>query len=229
MSILKRKHQRHPEEEVDSEGSWAISYGDMITLLLTFFILFFNVNSRDQEQKMAIQEALLQQLKALQTPSIQIGQDRKPAGIEETIVAEWGGKTYRTGERVVVEFPAISFFDKGKVEIRKEAVDKLQQFAKLYLPYMGQNMLSVRAFTDTLKVSEGKRFKDNLELSALRAISAMRVLEKHGIPLRLMRITGNGEFANLMNQIEDANFRSNGDPLARKVVLVIEPNTKEKI
>ncbi len=51
----------HASAEVDSEGSWAISYGDMVTLLLTFFILFFSLDSTPQKYT-AIQDALVSAL-----------------------------------------------------------------------------------------------------------------------------------------------------------------------
>ena len=51
MKTLRKYRQLATEEgEIDSEGSWAISYGDMITLLLTFFILFFNMKKHDDSK-----------------------------------------------------------------------------------------------------------------------------------------------------------------------------------
>lgn len=229
MSIERRQRRNPLHEEVDSEGSWAISYGDMITLLLTFFILFFNVDQRDSQTRLAVQESLIEKLKPLSQPSVEVGADRTPAGIEERELAKWGAKVHRLGERVVVEFPQLSFYEKGSTEVREEAAKKLLQFAKLYEPYMGSNVLGIRAFTDTLKVSSGKRYHDNLELSALRSISAMRVLQRAGIPLNLMRISGNGEIQSVLPVLDMDAFRVKGDPLSRKVVLVIEPATKDKL
>jgi flagellar motor protein MotB len=223
-SLPPRSRQQH--EEVDAEGSWAISYGDMITLLLTFFILFFNVDKRDTEQRLAVQETLLKQFKPSSAAQVQIGTERKPASIDENEINSWGARTFKVGERIVIEFPNVSFFGKGSTDVEKTSTEKLIQFAKLYTPYMGQNLLSVKAFTDTLQVSGGHRYHDNLELSALRAISAMRILQKAGLPLQVMRISGNGEFSNINSQLTHA---TTGDPLARKVVLVIEPLTKEKL
>lgn len=228
MSSLRNRRIIH--EEVDSEGSWAISYGDMITLLLTFFILYFNVNQRDNETHLAIQEALIKQLKpAPASPMVQVGAERKPAGIEEEQIVAWGAKVYKMGERVVLEFPDLSFYDLGETEVRADASARLKEFAKLYQPYMASNMLSIRAFTDSVKVVQGKRFHDNLELSALRSISAMRVLQLAGVPLSVMRISGNGEYSGLMNKMQKEAVKQPGDPFARKVVLVIEPMTKERI
>jgi flagellar motor protein MotB len=44
--------------EIDTEGSWAISYGDMITLLLSFFIIFFSTDQEKDRMK-AMESALL--------------------------------------------------------------------------------------------------------------------------------------------------------------------------
>jgi chemotaxis protein MotB len=228
MSEMLRNRSREQIEEVDSEGNWAISYGDMVTLLLTFFILFFNIDKREIEQRLNIQDTLLQQLKASKHPEIAIGKQSTPS-IDEQEIQNWGGKVYKYGERILIEFPETSFFKKGETDVIKDAAGKLVHFAKLYQPYMGQNVLSIKAFTDTLKVSQGHRYQDNLELSALRAISAMRVLEKGGIPLYLMRISGHGELKSVERSIAEAMDKSKGDPLSRKVVLMIEPLTKDKL
>jgi chemotaxis protein MotB len=216
-------------EEVDSEGSWAISYGDMVTLLLTFFILFFNIDKREVEQRLNLQESIFQQLKPKKHPEIELGKTKSNSSIDEQEIQTWGGKVYKNGERILIEFPEISFFEKGGTDVSRDAQSKLVSFAKLYMPYMGQNVLSIKAFTDTLKVKKDHRFLDNLELSALRAISAMRVLERGGIPIHLMRISGHGELRSVERSIAQKADRAKGDPLSRKVVLMIEPLTKENL
>jgi hypothetical protein len=91
-----------------------------------------------------------------------------------------------------------------------------------------------------VKKEPGKRFEDNLELSALRSVSTMRVLEKAGIPFGLMRLGGWGELHQTRKNIERATAAvapqtqpseratplGKGDPLSRKVVLVIEPEVQ---
>ena len=57
MSTLRTK--KH--EEVDAEGSWAISYGDMITVLLAFFVMFFSVDFKDEEKEL-INSSLIESL-----------------------------------------------------------------------------------------------------------------------------------------------------------------------
>ena len=42
MNFLKNHKEAASEEE--SEGTWAVSYGDMITLLLSFFVIFYNTD-----------------------------------------------------------------------------------------------------------------------------------------------------------------------------------------
>ncbi|MCB0385234.1 MAG: hypothetical protein KDD43_07560 [Bdellovibrionales bacterium] len=237
MRTIKRNLHRK-EEEVDTEGTWAISYGDMITLLLSFFVLYFTVDPKAEQQEQ-LQKSLITNLEIMAQPE----EDVKPSGVrlhigeeqatdvDEKVLAKLGAKVHQVGQKVIVEFPGVSFFEVGKISVRDDGAKALSAFSKLYLPFAGQYLLGIRAFTDTRPVIpyKSRKFADNLELSALRSVATMRVLQTRGIPLHRMKLSGLGEFEITPEELKAAGIDwSNRDPrdLARKVVLVIEPAGK---
>jgi len=255
MSLSRRQTRRRraiETSEVDSEGSWAISYGDMVTLLLTFFILFFNVNRKTSEDLKRVQTVLLTQLgtksndtgtdQAKDETKLNIGRKPDSTEVEEEVVQPWGGKAHAFGNRILIEFPETSFFAFGETKLTPEAEKVINHFTPKYVPFAGKNVLSIKAFTDHVAVDReksrrlGRKYDDNLELSAFRAISAMRSLQKAGVPLNRMRISGNGEAEQAIRQIaaenakhEPKTAKNRGDPLSRKIILLIEPLTKENL
>jgi len=228
-------------EVVDSQGSWAISYGDMITLLLSFFVLYFTVDYDAQRDKQ-LRGSLLLSLDELKVYDSSQRYARMPSSHpalppEATKDLSELSAVYREiGDSVVVEFDKISSFKLGDTEPNIETIKLLEKFAKVYTPYAGKYLLSVGAFTDSKKVVWGRgRYKDNLELSALRAISTLRILQKNGIPLDRMNVGGFGENRKVIQELknikvaEGALDPNDGEAMARKVVLVITPEfTKEE-
>lgn len=228
------------EPEIDSEGSWAISYGDMITLLLTFFILFFSTDSQkdrlDQmERDLAIK---LDSTAMLSAPTVgSVSRGPASASVEELVgPQQFQAKVYKVGQRLIVEFPNTSFFGLGKIELTKDGERELRGFVSKYLPYAGNYVLGIRAYTDNKKVIPyaNRRFRDNLELSALRAVATMRYLQRSGIPLNRMRLGGYGELNLTADELSRAvastpEFREDGIKLARKIVLVVEPEVKDSL
>lgn len=242
---MERKNPTH-HEEVDTEGTWAISYGDMITLLLAFFVLFFTVDP-ERETENQLQQSLVMELKkaANEYPNPAHALDktssREPASIHvgnegdkninPNIIKKWGGKVYKLGHRIIIDFPGTSFFHLGYIDVNDEGKKQLEEFVKVYLPYAGQYVLGIRAYTDSRKVSYKRRYRDNLELSALRSISTMRTLRELGIPLERMRLGGYGELKITRDKlVAYANEKGVEDiqSFSRKVVLVIEPEAKEE-
>jgi len=135
-----RRFETH-HDEVDSEGSWAVSYGDMITLLLTFFIVFFTLDPKDQSQrnlklKVALVETLNQKSTAV-TPGtndqISVGK-KNEFGMDPIVLREWNGMAHDKGTHVVVEFPGVSFFKDGKTEVTSEGIKALHKFTNVYMP-----------------------------------------------------------------------------------------------
>jgi len=108
----------------------------------------------------------------------------------------------------------------------------IANFVKVYMPYAGNYNVGIRAYADKRKVlKKNRKFEDNLELSALRSIATMRVLQAAGIPLNRIRTGGYGELiltANELTEIPaDKRAPASEYDFARKVVLVIEPDSSE--
>jgi chemotaxis protein MotB len=251
-SLRRRSRSGGEDGEIDAHGTWAISYGDMITLLLTFFILYFNLESKPGQKSDALLESMVSQLSQMDSKAkdsaakaveeaigggvkdekLQVG-TLPEKGIEAFLPVEFGAVVHKVGNQVVVEFPSQSFFELGKVEVSEEGRKVLQKFATLYLPFAGTHLLGIRAYTDLKPVRElpNRRFKDNLELSALRAVATMRLLQKGGVPLQRMKLGGYGELKITLQQLRKLAAEKNDrakeselvHSLARKVVLVIEP------
>lgn len=218
--MIKIRPKRRGGNDIDSEGSWAISYGDLLTLLLGFFILFFSIDSQK------IQEKLLQRsiIATLAAKSHSESKDEKfEKDIQDEKVFDYLGTEIKTaGRRVIIRFPGTSFFDTAQTKLTKSGERKLTEFAKKFVPFAGKSIINVVGFTDDRPVTGPSwQFQDNLELSVLRAVSAQRQLKVAGIPMNRTRIGGHGvkEFIEKNENIDEKLVRAE----SRTIMLVIEP------
>lgn len=216
---------RAPLQTEEVENNWAISYGDMITLLLGFFVLFFNIRTEtmnltllkkdldkyfDSSHSGPSQRAIAQ----VDDPG-----DQKTAPILTSDISNvLQIKSNIQGERILVEFPGVSFFKSASHKLTTEGEKALTDFARAIHSHLGLFRLVVRGYTDGLTLSPSSIYKDNLELSAFRSISAIRFLSQKGVALGNMRIAGYGESSADRSEAGPDNFKTQ-----RKVVIVIEP------
>jgi chemotaxis protein MotB len=199
--------------------NWAISYGDMVTLLLAFFVLFFSTSRVTPDITMIVEE-LKKEFKQVDVPKPKIvwgKQDRQPTS--QMNLDEIGVKMNVQGNKVIVEFPKVSFFDTGSYQLTSEGEQALRRFGGVLKKFTSKMRVVVRGYTDNRPVKHTSRrlFKDNLELSSLRAISALRVMNQEGIPYHLLRIGGYGE-SDKSTEIQPEDILK----YDRKIVLVIE-------
>lgn len=213
--VKKIRQTRAPDE--DHNSNWAISYGDMITLLLAFFVIFFNTSKSDPN---------LEKLKSLVDSEFQSEAQREPDAVwgkDPVGVLNVEVQTKIDGDKLIIEFPKTSFFRSAEFELTEEGKSILSKFARTYQDFTASNRLIVRGYTDNrpVRASMNYRYKDNLELSSLRAISALRVLNSQGIPFEIMRIGGYGETDKSVKISDEEMLRYD-----RKIVLVVEPLDK---
>ncbi len=197
-------------------NNWEISYGDMVTLLLGFFVIFFNVKNDPLNVQI-----LLNQFKT----EIKAQPYEEPTGPKaENVLKVFNPNDKNTafphqaGNKLIIEFPGVSFFEAGGIDLTIEGKKALETFAKKAQNFTGQFRYVIRGYTDNKPPGSHPLYKDNLELSAFRSISAIRYLKQSGLKLSDMRIGGYGE-TDHTERVLPPEVRK----LDRKIVIVIEP------
>ncbi len=141
-----------------------------------------------------------------------VGKDQEK-GVIEFEAPEFGGKVYKVGQQLVIEFPQVSFFDFGKIQLSEQGNKVLKSFVGLFTPFAGTHFLGIRAYTDEVPVKKmrGKRFEDNLELSALRSVATMRALQQAGVPLNRMKLGGYGELRETQEKLQNVKAKAEAE------------------
>lgn len=214
------------------KGNWLTTYGDMVTLLLTFFVFLFSFSSIDVQkfQKMiySFQGAIgvLPGGKSMQeAENVFAGFRGLSAGqsAQEThdilatlqkldiFLREEGLRqdvSARVDERgVVISFTEQLLFEPGSAELQPGAKRLLSKVGEVLkeLP----NQLSVEGHTDNVPLRGGP-YKDNWGLSSVRAaVVASFFGEVVGIDPRRLQAVGYGSFRPLVPNDTDDHRRLN--------------------
>lgn len=270
---LGKKLNDHSHEEQENDELWAISYGDMITLLLSFFVIFFSTdfkkNKADQVDNHLLSKfkvthftnerspASIADNTAMEGKSITaIGKVEDADGKKAEAITKKGeidgdkgqgkkaddapkfellknAKITKINDRLLVTFEHMNFFKTAIIEPNEEGTQTLKAFAEKFVPYAGVYKISVKAFTDKRPVKNGHRFKDNMELSTLRALAALRVLQEAGIPLDRLEIAGYGEMNKLQALITPEKFKELSTTelldVSRTIILIIKHDNEQSV
>ena len=175
--------------ELDTDGSWAISYGDMITVLLAFFVMFFSVDFQKEKEEL-INSSLIDSLTSKEIiTKMKFSNKELLKGLDQESAVE---VQQLDKDNILVFFKGKSFFKSGKTKILEEMKKLIDDFAVRVGPFLGEYKIIVQSYTDSNPVSPGRRYRDNTELAMLRSLSIMRYLQKLDIDSDRIEITGKG-------------------------------------
>ncbi|NLA57317.1 MAG: OmpA family protein [Firmicutes bacterium] len=227
---------RRRREEQNGNAPWLTTYGDMVTLLLTFFVLLYSFSTVDAQKFQSLMIALQGALGVLpggqtvsvvptpissEIPSIpreELDQIRAIYEQMQSFVAmgELSGTVDLVLEErgLVVRFAERAFFDLGKADLRPDTLPVLEKVAEVLRPL--PNHVRVEGHTDNLPINT-PRFPSNWELSTARATSVIRYLiEEQGLDPERLSAAGYGEYRPV-----DTNDTPEGRARNRRVDLVI--------
>lgn len=225
---MRKKRREHKKP---GSPLWMTTYSDMVTLLLTFFVLLFSMSNVDVQKFQAILSAFRGSLGVLDggmSLSGDIGlQSASELAIEqlyhleqelkEFIVEQGfeGSVQLQMEERgLIIRFADQIFFDLGKADLKPEAVNILNQLGPMLnkLP----NPIRIEGHTDNLPINT-IQFPSNWELSTYRATSVIRYLIEHlDLDPDKLSAAGYGEYRPVVDNTNDKNRALN-----RRVDIII--------
>jgi chemotaxis protein MotB len=179
------------------EESWLLSYADLITNLLLFFVVLLTAANFSRLKMQQIAQS--------------ISGKESPASLEsirKEIEAQIAAKNLQdlvtttvTDAGLEVSLNSGLVFDSGKAKIRPEFEETVASMLKELAPYSSKYNFAVEGHTDSTPIVSGGLFASNWELSSARAIVVRQRLEEVGINRSRIRVEGYAETKPLPEQL----------------------------
>lgn len=208
------KKAKEPEKP---STAWQGTYGDMITLMLCFFVMLYNPSDVDPAQLATITQAL--QMNETETtdggmslstgklsdlgntinslPSMEKGRSlglaKKKANSLFVPDVKSTKITVTSDERgLVITLASDSFFPEGSADLNieetRETLLRLSEFFKL--DDLKKRNFRIEGHTDSTPVAADSKFESNWELSAARAMNVLHYLADYGVDENRFSIAG---------------------------------------
>ncbi len=221
-SSRERRKIEPPAEE--GAPAWMNTYGDMITLLFTFFVLLFSFSTVDAQKWRAV-AASFAGTPSVSTQAVSSGfntsftvveQRNAPAATQNN---EGAAKTQfdelyekikkhivdnklenelyieKTDEVILLRIKESALFDSGRADIKPESIALLKEVSEIFNQYPNYiSMVRIEGHTDNVPIATAQ-FKDNWDLSTYRAVNVLRFFLAHTkIDSAKFSAVGYGEF-----------------------------------
>tara|TARA_B100001093_G_scaffold490126_1_gene528894 strand:- start:196 stop:909 length:714 start_codon:yes stop_codon:yes gene_type:complete len=225
------------DERRAKSTAWALTFADVVTLLLTFFVLLLVMLSDAEQRLSTLIEKLLDETYEEMTTGLSydnISVDRETKGIKITITGNLFKSTSAEIDpnyfNVVHQIgQLIADSDLMNINNREEH--------KSLLKIIDQNnaILNVEirceGHTDDQKLPPNSEYPSNWELSAARSLNLVRLMNKHaGMPEKYFSALGYGEFRPVsdVSRIVDAKERQEARAKNRRVEIYLDAFLKNK-
>ena len=189
------------EEARAKNSSWAITYADLVTLLLTFFVLLLVILNEEEKQIDRIINMLLNEtyseLKKVESKYLKVTRETK--GVKLTVSS---GRLFKSME-AEVQASALPLLDQIGAIIRVSKLLRLDEDKKYNnfrerIKSFGKDLnveIRCEGHTDDEQVPPNSKYESNWDLSTARALNIVKYIsDKSQIPEKEFSAMGYGEF-----------------------------------
>lgn len=185
------RRRRTRRDDTKPEATWITSYGDLVTNLLTFFVLLFSYSVIDQAKLVQVVNSFREALGLLpkwqgvvETVSPKQTEQQQLQGLAAEVKAYFEAQGIQDKVEVLVTEEGLKFrfeqpllFDTGEADIKPEAFPLLAKVSSLIKEL--KNNVRVEGHTDNLPI-QTPQFPSNWELSTARAMAVLKYLVETG-------------------------------------------------
>lgn len=239
---------RSLEEEPESDSNeWLTTFSDLTMLMLVFFIMLFSMSTPDEKKINSALQAVTAALggkesklatstiskeeagvildQVLLNRQIQLAQQKvfsdvkllqTKKGLEGLV-----GANFEDGV-ITLRAPGDVLFARGDVALTEKGREIIAEMKDFFIQHADQT-INIRGYTDDQPPPAGSRFKDNWEVSSMRAVNVLRVLMSLGIEAKRLTSTGLADMNPLFPNTSE-EYRSQN----RRVEFVLEKRVSGK-
>lgn len=199
------KRKVNQEENIDS---WLMSYADMITLLLCFFIIFVSVSEPKKDKITEIADNMSGKFGSVNYKTPFQGAARALQTAVETNQLYRDVAVDAKASSISMELATARFFKAGGADIDEDTLPILAQLVDaLKQSTLTDYTLSIESHTDDTPPQSGI-YHNNWELSAVRAARIASYFAQHGFVAQNIRAVGYGD-----SRPKVPNFDAKGKPI----------------
>lgn len=168
------------------EEGWLLSYADLITNLLLFFVVLLSAANLSKSKMQQISKAISgePQPESLESIQQQIDKQIMEKNLKDVVA------TKLQDEGLELSLNSGFVFPSGRADLQPAFEAPLASMLEVIKPYSDRYQFAIEGHTDATPLTAGGVFKSNWELSASRAISVRERLEKVGIDRKRIRVEG---------------------------------------
>jgi len=202
------------EEDPGDVQEWLTTFSDLVMLLLCFFILLYSMSVPDEKKISTMLQSVTAALSGKESKlatstisheeagvildqvmlnrQIQLAQQKvfsdvkllqTKKGLEGLV-----GANFEDGI-ITLRAPGDVLFARGDVALTERGRGIITEMKDFFIQHPDQT-INIRGYTDDQPPPGGSRFKDNWEVSSMRAVNVLRLLMSMGIEPKRLTSTG---------------------------------------
>jgi chemotaxis protein MotB len=233
------RRKRHEEHE--NHERWAIPYGDLVTLLLAFFVVMYSISQVSEGKYRVLSASMNAAFRGTPTtvapvqvgehaattlaaPLVQLPADQKLMALRQRaqqadkamapLITQGLVDVSRGDGKLSIAIRSDILFGSGSSLLSTDAQPVIQLLGQVLAGFPVD--IQVEGHTDNVPVVGGQ-YASNWELSAARALSVVHLLIQDGVPPGRLSAVGYGEFHPVV-----PNTTPDGRNANRRVVLTVE-------
>jgi chemotaxis protein MotB len=185
-------HGGGSHEEHGGEEGWLISYADMMTLLVGFFVILLSFSSVDQEEFEQAKQSITKEFGGQYEIPFGDEADRLKEALKKQGVGDQVSiKTHESG--IDIAFQGTTFFESGSADLKKEAQNLFNAITPEIKNSKENFDIIIEGHTDDVPLVGGGAIRNNFELSSIRACRVLDVFVVFGFNSKNMTAVGYGE------------------------------------